>query len=159
MVIPSSVVMSHAIGRSLQKILDALKEYSANNLKRPDDLRSLFEDGMKAPVIVEPSDLPDGATKKQEFLWQASMKLYHTRTDKLRSNLNSLYSVIWGQCSENLKTKFRSLDEYKKSTHTDDCVWLLTQIKSVMHQFDIKQKPCIFAQSRSVRLCDVQART
>jgi hypothetical protein len=93
------------------KALDALKEYAAKNLKRPDNLCSIFEDGMKKPVIPEPEDLPHNPMKKQEFAWQTAMKLYYLRVDELQSNLNSLYSVIWGQCSEKLKTKIRSLHD------------------------------------------------
>jgi hypothetical protein len=53
--------------------------------------------------------------------------------------MNSLYSVIWGQCSEKLKTKLRSLDDYKMNTQVDNRVWLLDHIKFIMHQFDVKQ--------------------
>jgi hypothetical protein len=51
------------------KTLDSLKEYAAKNLKRSDDIRSIFEDGMKVPVIPEPEDLTETTSKKQEFTW------------------------------------------------------------------------------------------
>ena len=127
------------------KTIAALKEYAAKNLKRPEDLRTMFDEKMKEPKIPEPEDLPDPATKKQEYIWLAAMKTYNARSDELRSNLNSLYSVIWGQCSESVKTKIRSLDKYIEYTEKDDCVWLLQQIKGVMHQFDTKQDGFIAA--------------
>ena len=113
------------------KTVDALKEYAANNLKRPEDLRPMFEDDMKEPHIEAPDDIFDDATTKEVFLWQASMKTYNLRSDELKSNLNSLYSVIWGQSSENMKTKLRSLDGYTAQTQKDNCVWLLGQIKGI----------------------------
>ena len=121
------------------KTVDALKEYSAKNLKRPEDLRPMFEDDMKEPHIEAPDDIFDDATTKEVFLWQASMKTYNLRSDELKSNLNSLYSVIWGQSSESMKTKLRSLNDYTVQTQKDNCVWLLKQIKGIMHQFDVKQ--------------------
>ena len=39
----------------------------------------------------------------------------------------------------NVKTKSRALDEYADKTKGDDVVWLLNQIRGVMHQFDTKQ--------------------
>lgn len=91
------------------------------------------------PTVPEPDDLPKEASKKEEFLWQTAMKPYTIRRDELRSNLNSLFSVVWGQCSESVKTKLKSLDEYISKTKEDDVVWLLQQIKGVMDQFDTKQ--------------------
>jgi hypothetical protein len=51
------------------KTLEALGEYAAKNLKYPEDLKSLFEETMIAPDIVEPTDLPAAPTKKQELIW------------------------------------------------------------------------------------------
>jgi hypothetical protein len=121
------------------KTLEALKEYAAKHCDRPNDLKPMFEENMTLPKIPEPGDLPEDAKKKEEFLWQTAMKSYSARKEDLDSNLNSLYSVIWGQCSENMKTKIRSINEYTEKTKQDDCVWLLSQIKSVVHQFDTKK--------------------
>jgi hypothetical protein len=121
------------------KTLAALKAFAAKNLQPPEDLKKLFGDTIEQPEVPEPDDLPKEATKKEEFLWKTAMKEYSDRRKNLRSNLHTLYSVIWGQCSENVKTKIRSLDDYESKTQTDDCVWLLQEIKGVMHQFDTKQ--------------------
>jgi hypothetical protein len=121
------------------KTLEALKQYAAKHCDRPNDLKPMFEENMTLPTILEPDDLPDDATKKEEFLWQSAMKSYSAHKDDLDSNLNSLYSVIWGQCSENMKTKIRSIAEYTEETKQDNCVWLLSQIKNVVHQFDRKK--------------------
>lgn len=121
------------------KTVEALREYASKHCDRPEDLRTLFEETMTMPVIPEPEDIRDDATPKQLFIWQGKMKTFNLRTDELRSNLNSLYSVIWGQCSDSMKTKLKALDEYVIESKRDNCVWLLSQIKNTMHQFDIKQ--------------------
>jgi hypothetical protein len=61
------------------KILEALGEYAAKNSKHPEDLKSMFEDTMTTPSIAEPPDLDSTATKRQEVIWEASLKSYLRR--------------------------------------------------------------------------------
>jgi hypothetical protein len=53
------------------KTLEALGEYAAKNLKYPKDLQLLFRED-----IVEPFDLDDKASKKEEIFWTSSMKSF-----------------------------------------------------------------------------------
>jgi hypothetical protein len=94
---------------------------------------------MVSPVILEPPDLPDNALKREEVIWEASIKSYARRTDELRSNLNTLYAVIWGQCSKAMRTKGQALDEFYNQNLANNCTWLLGEIKWVTHQFNTKQ--------------------
>jgi Zinc knuckle len=121
------------------KTLEVLGEYAAKNLKHPEDLKSIFEENMTAPKIEEPPDLPATPTKRQEVIWEASLKSYSRRVEELRSNLTTLYAVIWGQCSEAMRTKIRALDNYNVESHANNCTWLLNEIKGVTHQFDTKR--------------------
>jgi hypothetical protein len=63
------------------KTVEALGEYAAKNLKFPEDLKSLFEETMTAPAIVEPIDLPATPTKKQELIWESALKSHSRRVD------------------------------------------------------------------------------
>jgi hypothetical protein len=121
------------------KTLEALGEYAAKNLKHPEDLKSLFEETMTSPDIAEPADLPATSTKRQEVIWEASLKSYSRRMEELRSNLTTLYAVIWGQCSEAMRTKIRALSDFTTENRNTNCVWLLSEIKGVTHQFDTKR--------------------
>jgi hypothetical protein len=56
----------------------------------------------------------------------------------LRGNLAAVQAVIWGQCSEAMKAKIKSLDGYDTSDGKDNCKWLLSNIKAVTMQFDAK---------------------
>jgi Zinc knuckle len=121
------------------KTLEALGEYAAKNLKHPEDLKSLFEEEMVAPNITEPADLPATPTKRQEVIWEAGLKSYSRRLEEMRSNLTTLYAVIWGQCSEAMRTKIRALADFPTGNRNNNCVWLLHEIKGVTHQFDTKR--------------------
>jgi len=64
---------------------------------------------------------------------------YCTRTDYLDSNLKTAYAVIWGQCSEAMKARLTSLDNFETNetkSHESDCVWILKEIKGITYPFE-----------------------
>ena len=66
------------------------------------------------------------------------MSAYCTRTDYLDSNLKTVYAVIWGQCSEAVKAKVTSLDDFETKSHKCDCVcvWILKEIEGITYCFE-----------------------
>ena len=50
-----------------------------------------------------------------------------------------MHTVIWGQCSEDMKSKVKTHVGYKEKVAVHDCVWLLKPIKSVTLQFDVSR--------------------
>jgi hypothetical protein len=50
------------------KLLEALNQYTAKNLKFLEDFQPLFAKTMTAPTIPNVADIPDTATKKQVFM-------------------------------------------------------------------------------------------
>lgn len=56
------------------RTLEALGEYAAKTLKYPEDLKPIFRDTMLAPTLIEPADLPTGAVKREEVIWEAALK-------------------------------------------------------------------------------------
>lgn len=122
------------------KTLEALGEYAAKNLKFPEDLRSMFSESMSAPHIPDVPDIDEfESTKKEMTLWEAALKSYTRRSEALTSNLTTLYSVIWGQCSEAMRNKIKSIDDFVFKNGANNCIWLLNNIKGVTHQFDTKR--------------------
>ena len=67
------------------------------------------------------------------------MKEFVGRTRALRSNLATIHTVIWGQCSEAMKSKVNTHAGYKERVAEHDCTWLLKQIKWVTMQIDVSR--------------------
>ena len=44
-------------------------------------------------------------------------------------------SVAWGQCSEDMKARIKTHEGYDEKSTTNDCLWLLQQIKSIKLQY------------------------
>jgi hypothetical protein len=91
----------HERGDRLQyaRTLEALEEYAKKSFKFYEDVAPLFAVTMSSPRVVLPEDLPDdpAPTRTQELLFTEQLKEYMRRTQELRSNLATLYAIIWGQ--------------------------------------------------------------
>ena len=70
------------------------------------------------------------------MMFAEEVKIWMRRERAIRSNLATLHTVIWGQCSEDMKSMVKTHEGYKERTAENDCNWLLRQIKSVTMQYD-----------------------
>ena len=95
-------------------------------LKYSEDLAPLFADTMAVPMVDMPDDLDDDAVLTRKTIFAEEVKAYVKRNHTLKSNLAT---VIWGQCSDDMKVKVKTHDDYKDKTANNDCFWLLKQIK------------------------------
>jgi hypothetical protein len=117
------------------KTVKALEGYVKKNLKYAEDLAPLFATESKLPVLVEKPEKPgDNADKVDLEIWKEDIRDLSKRKGVLHGNLAAIHAVIWGQCSEAMKAKIKSLDGYDASTEADDCKWLLSNIKAVSMQ-------------------------
>jgi hypothetical protein len=122
--------------RQYAKTVEALEGHVKKNLKYAEDLSTLFAINPKLPTLKKPAPPGKDADESDTELWKEEIKELAKRKRVLRGNLMAIYAVIWGQCSEAMKAKVKSLDGYAKSTEDDDCIWLLNNIKAVTMQFD-----------------------
>ena len=58
------------------------------------------------------------------------------RVEYVEQNLKATFTVIWGQCSESMRAKVKSLPEYTEKENESDCVWLLKSIRGIMLRFE-----------------------
>jgi hypothetical protein len=122
--------------RQYAKTVEALDAYVKKTLTYSADLAPLFAARMAVPVIVLPTDLAPGAGETMKMIFAEEVKEYVKRTRVLASNVATVYAVIWGQCSENMKARVKTHEGQLERAAKSDCFWLLRQIKSVTLQFD-----------------------
>jgi len=121
--------------KQFSKTVEALGEYIAKKLKYPGNMASLTKDFVR-PKIPKPTKLEVFETNRLVIaIWKKKVSAYCTRTDYIDSNLKTNYAVIWGQCSEAMKAKLTSLDDFETKSHESDCVWTLKEIKGITYCF------------------------
>jgi hypothetical protein len=84
------------------------------------DLAPLFATDMTAPEIKRPAKPGVGTDKVDDAIWREELKDYVKQVRVLKDNMASVMAIIWGQCSEAMKTKIISQPEYQERYSTND---------------------------------------
>ena len=114
-----------------KKTMEALEAYAKTKLTFAEDLATLFALNMGVPDVAMPVDIGPDATVTTKMIHQERVKQWVRRSDTLVVNLANIHSVVWGQCSEAMKTRVRTLSDYQAKADANDCHWLLQRIRGV----------------------------
>ena len=83
-------------------------------------------------------ELKDPATKASAFVikkWEKKLDLLMKQEEKLEQNIHTLYSLIWGQCTDAMHMKVEALDNYESMSGNSEGIELLKSIKSIAFNF------------------------
>ena len=86
------------------KTTKEIAEYVGKNYKYGNDVRLAVE-SLTPPTLTEPSDPPQGASQTRERIWEKEVDEYVKRKGYLAENLKTLFSLIWGQCTDAMRAK------------------------------------------------------
>ena len=89
--------------------------------------------------ITQPSDPPEGASKTETKIWEIEITEYIKRKQKVDANLRKLFSLVWGQCTELMKSKLQQTADYDDINAMQDSIGLIKNIKGLTFKFDTKQ--------------------
>ena len=130
----------HGHPKQFRDAVQALREYTAKNLKYPTDLNALFgSDSIECPEVPYPEAVPQAtldADPRANYMFQETMKQYVLRNSTVQQNLVTLYAVVWGQCSPAMQARIEGLSGHASARDTGDVVWLLNEVLKVTSQFD-----------------------
>ena len=95
--------------------------------------KKLTKEEVNEPAYLNKTELKS-ETKK--FIWKTKVHSYVRRVKTQENNCESIFSIIWGQCSTAMKNKLQSLDNYQERSNEYDCVWILKEIKVITLRFE-----------------------
>jgi hypothetical protein len=123
------------------RTMEELQTYCSQKYKYGEDIstlvRSLEDVDMKQYL---PTDPPAGASRSEEEVWKTEISDFVKRKSQFKQNKSALFSVVWAQCSEAMKAKLRSLDDFNTWEKTRDCLLLLKAVKSISYKFETQGK-------------------
>ena len=119
--------------------LEALQSHVKKSLKYPEDLAPLFALTMAEPVIAMPQEPGVNPSRTEDMIYTEQVKQYVKRESQLASNKAATHAVIWGQCSEAMKARIKTLGDYQARAEANDCFWLLQMIRAVTMELDEKK--------------------
>jgi hypothetical protein len=86
--------------------------------------------GIGTPPVVDPVD---------QEIFKEEIRIYVKTKATVESTMKSLYDLIWGQCSETLRSRLRGYNDYVVYSTSADSVALLKGIRAEMTGFRNKQ--------------------
>ena len=90
------------------RTLEALGRYINLKMDKSGDLAPLHRE-LKRLVLEEP-EVPKGNLDKdhpQMYKWRKKYDKHLQKEDKLADNMRSVYSLVWGQCSQQMQAKLQ----------------------------------------------------
>ena len=114
---------------------DKLINYIGREMTRGDDIACIVKDGSDPKpnfdANYKPKDLTDEEEKKdlKVKIYLKDYDRYTKLEDEHKDNLKKLYSIIWGQCSDQLQSAIKYVKDFDLKNNAKDIVWLLRELQ------------------------------
>lgn len=114
-------------------------------------------------MIVEwllPPDLDKEASKSagRVAMFKREIDQLCDRIQKRNENMEKAYVLVYGQCSEAIKSKLKSLDGFNSMAERHDLLTLLKSIESIMSSYQTQQQQTHALVNASRRLASMVQR-
>jgi hypothetical protein len=116
------------------KTTKEIVKYVGQTFKKGSDARLAIEN-LSMPVLVLPADPADNKNKTLKRIWEKEVDEYVERKTYLADNVQTMYSLVWGQCTDVMRQKVEALTIYEALTTNGDGLALLKAIKDLVYNF------------------------
>ena len=111
-----------------------IAEYVGRTFTYGGDAR-LSVETLVLPTFNPPDDPDANATRTEIRIWEKTVDEYVKQTTKAKENMKTLYSLVWGQCTDIMRQKVEASDLFSGVAIDGDGLGLLKIIKGVAFQF------------------------
>ena len=125
-------------GKVYNEFKDLLMTYVGSDFKNGDDIACLIRElkDPEADLVVEhtpdkPKKGADGYDHFEMEEWKMGHKMFLDRKMVMHNNIKKLYALVWGQCTQALKSELMGLEKFEENKKKSDSLWLLENIKIV----------------------------
>ena len=129
-------------GLSFEDFQESLMQYTAANLKKGNDLKPLIKFLMD-PIkrIGSAPDAVEGMRDDREKFetWKEKLSKYNRRIELIEDNMEKLYGIVMGQCTESLKSEIKGEDDYEDAEMDSNALWLMQTIKRISAGINTKK--------------------
>ena len=116
------------------KTTKEIAEYVGRTYTYGGDARLAIEN-LEIVEPPEPEDPPEGATATKRRIWEKRVDEYVKRTTYMTENIKSIFSLVWGQCTDIMRQKVEALSNFADMSSKGDGIELLKAIKNITHNF------------------------
>jgi hypothetical protein len=121
------------------KTTKEIAEYVGSTYRHGGDARRMIET-LEKPILRLPPDPPDDAPRSAVRLWEKRVDEVAKREAFLEENLKTIFSIVWGQCTDIMRQKLEALEEFAEMSNSLDGIALLKAIKDQSFNFQSQKK-------------------
>ena len=119
----------------------ALANYVGRTYQHSGDIRRAIET-LTLPIIPTPTaPVGDPIPPLVAAIFGEQVKEYVKQNSRLHENIKRLWALVWGQCSDTIRTRLQSLENYEDMRAASDGLQLLIAIKDLM--FNVQEQKYI----------------
>ena len=100
------------------KTTKEIAEYVGRTYTYGGDARLAIEN-LEIVEPPEPEDPPEGATETKRRIWEKHVDEYVKRTTHMTENIKSIFSLVWGQCTDIMRQKVEALSDFADMSSKD----------------------------------------
>jgi hypothetical protein len=117
--------------------IDHLANYVGSKYEHGGEIRNLIEN-LTPFFLVQPTDLPTtpAPTPTETKIWELKITAYVKKDQKIEDNVRKVYSLIWGQCTDFMKSKLETIPNFQAISDSQDVLELLKEMKGFIYKFD-----------------------
>ena len=120
------------------KTKKAVANYVSRTYQHSGDIRRAIET-LTLPTIPMPiAPVADPIPVLLAAIFNEQVKEYVKQTSRLQENIKRLWALVWGQCSDTIRTRLQALETYDNMHTASDGLQLLTAIKDLM--FNVQEQ-------------------
>jgi hypothetical protein len=120
------------------KTTKEIAEYVGRTYRYGSDARLAIEN-LGRPNLSLPTDPSDTATKTETRIGEKDVDEYVKKKTYLEENIKTMYSLVWGQCTDVIRARIEALDTYDVMSSKGDSITLLKSIKALIYNFQIQK--------------------
>ena len=114
-----------------EKTLRQLSRYADTTFNNARDIKAMLQ-SLKETIFSPLQDPPFANSSRTEVrIWEKEVDLYMDRKTDYDENKWSLFTVAWGQCSNEMKGRLKSNGNYKQWEKEHNVVELLKEIQAI----------------------------
>ena len=110
--------------------------YVGSHYKHGGDVR-LALTNLEPPTIPYPVEPAPTASLTERKIFENKCSVYCKREETYRSNMEQIFALIWGQCTEALQAKLQGLDNFDELNTNSDALGLLKEMKAIAFNFQM----------------------
>jgi hypothetical protein len=118
----------------MPKQLEKLENTSDEHINT-ESASDMLSKPLAVPTLTDPTDPPTEATRSQIRIWEKRIDEFVKKETHLEENIKTVYSLIFGQCTEAIMAKLESVGNHQAISVASNGIKLLKNIKTIMYNF------------------------